>query len=191
MNKFSNKYLSELNLEQRTELFSELLDSINASIKKAMLEFHPLPLEYQDLLFYAWLTLQEILNKSKTKKFKAELLVKVLEAIRSKCIEVCAKSIKNYYKKLNFSIATCSLSYKKPSKDTILDSKSSLAIQKIVNTYFENSNEKLAKQVFEMYENIFSQKEICATLDISRNKFNIIIKNTICDLQKTITLSLK
>ncbi|WP_434334560.1 hypothetical protein V2P43_00085 [Mycoplasma capricolum subsp. capricolum] len=191
MNKFSNKYLSELNLEQRTELFSELLDSINASIKKAMLEFHPLPLEYQDLLFYAWLTFQEILNKSKTKKFKAELLLKVLGAIRSKCVEVCAKSIKNCYKKLNFSIATCSLSYKKPNKDTILDSKSNITIQEIVDTYFENTNEKLAKQVFEMYENIFSQKEICETLDISKNKFNIIIKNTICDLQKTITLSLK
>ncbi|CBV67629.1 hypothetical protein [Mycoplasma leachii] len=191
MNKYSNKYLFELSLEQRTKLFSELLNPINASIKKAILEFHPLPLEYQDLLFYAWLTFQEILNKSKAKKFNGELLLKVLEAIKSKCIEVCVKNIKNYYKNLNFSIATCSLSYKKTNKSTILNSENNLTIQEIVDTYFKNSNEKLAKQVFGMYENIFSQKEICATLDISKNKFNIIIKNTIRDLQKAITLSLK
>ncbi|XWT77946.1 hypothetical protein V2P68_00085 [Mycoplasma capricolum subsp. capricolum] len=44
----------------------------------------------------------------------------------------------------------------------------------------------MAKQVFEMYLNNCSNKEICKKLDLSRNKFKKILKTTIDDLRNII-----
>ncbi|ADR24077.1 conserved hypothetical protein [Mycoplasma leachii PG50] len=93
----------------------------------------------------------------------------------------------NRHKILNMSVSTSSI--KREIIENIKDENyqnNGMPIQEIVDTYFKNSNEKLAKQVFEMYLNNYSNKEICIKLDLSRNKFKKILKTTIDDLRSII-----
>ncbi|MCK8461429.1 sigma-70 family RNA polymerase sigma factor [Mycoplasma capricolum] len=184
---FLNKDLSKLSLEEKTNLFVLLLPPINFAIKKVMSKFHSLPLEHSDLLSYAWIAFDNLLKVYQVKKIRKKFVWSVIDAVSWKCTDVCTKYMNNRHKVLNMSVSTSSI--KREIIENIKDENyqnNGMPLQEIVDTYFENSNEKLAKQVFEMYLNNCSNKEICKKLDLSRNKFKKILKTTIDDLRNII-----
>ncbi|UKS54388.1 sigma-70 family RNA polymerase sigma factor [Mycoplasma feriruminatoris] len=185
MKKSYEKSLDNLNLEEKTELFATLTDILDFNIRKMMIKFYSVPLRHQDLLSYAWMVFDDLLKVYKSKEFNLKLLLKINNAINLKCIEICTKSIKNQYQDFNISFTTCNL-----NKNNKLETTNDNQLQKLIDSYFINCKDELAKSVFEMYLNNLSTKEICNKLKISRNKFIKILNKIICDLQNVVTSAL-
>ncbi|ADK69403.1 hypothetical protein [Mycoplasma mycoides] len=179
--------LSKLELEDKTKLFLLLSPPINYGIKKAMSKFHSLPLEHHDLMSYAWIAFDELLQVYQAKNIKKKFIWSVIDAVTWKCIDACTKYINNRHKVLNMSLSN---SIKQEHLENIVSEEDymgyNFAIEEIIDLYFKNCNDKLAKPIFEMYIRNVPKKHIFTKFNISRNKLKKIIEKTTADLKKII-----
>ncbi|WP_236607885.1 sigma-70 family RNA polymerase sigma factor [Mycoplasma putrefaciens] len=150
--RFLKKDLKDLTESEKLELFEILQPAIRFAIKKALSKFYKVPLEFQDMMTYAWFAFDDLLKKYQTKNIKKKFISSVIDAVTWKCTDACVKFINNKHKVLNISV------YHSPTKreDEINKIASNYfpintGWNDVVEKYFKNCDEPLAREIFSIY----------------------------------------
>lgn len=185
--------IENLTTNEKYKLFTKFKPSIIFAIKRAYQKFDSIPLEIQDLEFYAWEAYDDLLKIYHKRKMRKSFTSCLVDAVYWKTLNVCSKYVTNKHKVVNNCMRAPNFMHEDYNLNKIYRDENQTNIindigwNHLLENYFLSHKSDLQKKIFLAYVNQTNVTQIARQEGISLSKAKTILHNVIKDLQQIIT----
>ncbi|PPE05068.1 hypothetical protein EELLY_v1c07560 [Entomoplasma ellychniae] len=178
--------------DEKYKFFKELKPVVLFAIKRAYNKFDSIPLEIEDMEYYAWEAYNDLIKIYYKRKMRKSFTSCLVDAVYWKTLNICSKYVNNKFKIVNNCMRNASLlnddyhlniNYHDENQTELIDN---VGWNDLLDKYFSKFKTDLERRIFNEHVNGTHLTKIAKQEDISISKTKSTLQKIIIDLKEVI-----